>query len=200
MQKKISETTSTHLEQDNSVNNLLSDIRAMVEKARQHVANEYNSTHTLLCWLIGKRINEEILDSERAEYGETVISLLAKQLTQRYGRGYSRPNLFRMIKFTKQFPNKETVSTLSRQLSWSHFILLCSIQNNLERDFYVEMSRVQKWSVHTLQKQIKSMLYERVGLSKMPESTIKSQLAELKLSDKMTPELIFKELYFSFTH
>lgn len=66
-----------------------------------------------------------------------------------------------MIKFAKSFPNREIVSTLSRQLSWSHFVLICAIDDDLKRDFYSEMCRVQRWSVRTLQKQLNSMLYER---------------------------------------
>ena len=67
---------------------------------------------------------------------------LANHLTLTYGKGYSRPNLFRMIKFAKQFPNREIVSTLSRQLSWSHFVLISAIDDQLKRDFYGEMGSV----------------------------------------------------------
>ena len=101
-----------------------------------------------------------------------------------------------MIKFAKSFPNREIVSTLSRQLSWSHFVLICAIDDDLKRDFYSEMCRVQRWSVRTLQKQLNSMLYERIALSKQPEGVIKLQLDELKQTDEMTPDLTFKDPYF----
>ena len=146
--------------------------------------------------MIGKRIDEEVLKSERAEYGETIITSLAKELSLAYGKGYSRPNLFRMIKFAKQFPNREIVSTLSRQLSWSHFVIICSIGDDLKRDFYAKMCRVQRWSVRALQKQVNGMLYERTALSKKPEAVIEAQLDKLKNYDEMTPELTFKEPYF----
>lgn len=175
---------------------LFNDIANLINEARQHVAREYNSTQALLCWLIGKRIDEEVLKAERAEYGETIIASLAKDLSLAYGKGYSRPNLFRMIKFAKQFPNREIVSTLSRQLSWSHFVIICSIDDDLKRDFYAEMCRVQRWSVRALQKQLNGMLYERTALSKKPESVIEAQLSKLKNHDEMTPELTFKEPYF----
>lgn len=58
---------------------------------------------------------------------------------------------------------------LSRQLSWSHLVLICVIDDNLKRDFYAEICRVQRWSVRTLQKQLNGMLYERIALSKQPE-------------------------------
>ena len=181
---------------DSSSDSLIKDISALIDEARSHVAYEYNSTQALLCWLIGKRIDGEILKSERAEYGETIVVSLSNHLRLTYGKGYSRPNLFRMIKFAKLFPDRKIVSTLSRQLSWSHFVLICAIDDGLKRNFYAEMCRVQRWSVRALQKQLNGMLYERIALSKQPESLIKSQLDTLKNTDEMTPELTFKEPYF----
>jgi len=122
--------------------------------------------------------------------------LLANHLALNYGRGYSRPNLFRMIKFFKAFPNREIVSTLSRQLSWSHFVLICAIDDELKRNFYAEMCRVQRWSVRALQKELNGMLYERIALSKKPEEVIQYQLDQLKATDEMTADLTFKEPYF----
>ena len=75
-------------------------------------------------------------------------------------------------------------------------MLICAIDDDLKRDFYSEMCRVQRWSVRTLQKQLNSMLYERIALSKQPEGVIKSQLDELKQTDEMTPDLTFKDPYF----
>lgn len=189
---KINSNTTVNSDSDL----LIKDIKIFIDNARNHIACEYNSTQALLCWLIGTRIDEEILKSERAEYGETIIVSLADHLTLTYGKGYSRPNLFRMIKFAKLFPNREIVSTLSRQLSWSHFVLICAIDDQLKREFYAEMCRVQRWSVRSLKKQLDGMLYERTALSKKPESVIKSQLDNLKNTDEMTPELTFKEPYF----
>jgi len=144
----------------------------LIEEARQRVASEYNSAHTLLCWHIGKRIDKEVLQAERAEYGEVIVINLSKKLTKSYGRGYGRSVLFRMIKFPKLFPDEEIVATLSRQLSWSHFVIICSIEAEVKRNFYTEMARVQRWSIRVLRAQLKSMLYERTSLSKKPESVI----------------------------
>lgn len=180
----------------NSPDMLFRDVRILIDEARNHVASEYNSAQVLLCWLIGNRINEEILQSERAEYGETIVESLANHLTLSYGKGYSRPNLFRMIRFAKLFPSREIISTLSRQLSWSHFVLICAIDDSLKRDFYAEMCRIQKWSVRSLKKQLDGMLYERTALSKRPDKVIEYQLNNLKHTDEMTPELTFKEPYF----
>lgn len=193
LHKIKSDTAVAH---DNSADMLLKDISTLIDEARAHIAREYNSTQALLCWLIGNRIDEEILRSERAEYGETIVISLSNHLSISYGKGYSRPNLFRMIKFAKQFPNRDIVSTLSRQLSWSHFILISTIDDHLKREFYVKMCRVQRWSVRALKQQLDSLLYERTALSKKPESIIQAQLDKLKSTDEMTPELTFKEPYF----
>ncbi len=175
---------------------LLNDISQLIEEARSHVAREYNSAHVQLCWLIGRRIDDEVLKSQRAEYGEGVIDAISVNLSSRYGRGYGRLNLFRMLKFSRYFPDKQIVSTLSKQLSWSHFVLIDAIDEELKRNFYAEMCRVQRWSVRTLKKQIDGMLYERTSLSKEPTSVIQAQLANLQESDEMTPALTFKEPYF----
>lgn len=175
---------------------LFHDIVKLIEDTRQHVAQTYNAAHVLLCWLIGERINTEVLQSKRADYGEGIVNALAMQLKLNYGKGYSRANLFRMIKFAKIYPDQEIVSTLSRQLSWSHFIIICGIEDHLKRDFLAEICRVQKWSVRVLQKQVNGMIYERIGLSKKPEAVIKMQINQLQHADEMTPEMTFKEPYF----
>jgi hypothetical protein len=115
--KRLSKPASGPTIHNGTPDLLVKDISSLIEEARTHVAREYNSAQALLCWLIGKRIDEEFLNLERAEYGENIVVSLANHLTMTYGKGYSRPNLFRMIKFAKQFPNREIVSTLSRQLS-----------------------------------------------------------------------------------
>ena len=194
--KKICKSPSESGVHSNAPNLLVKDISTLIDEARIHVAHEYNSTQALLCWLIGKRIDEEFLKLERAEYGEAIVISLSNHLSFTYGKGYSRPNLFRMIKFAKQFPNREIVSTLSRQLSWSHFVLISAIDDGLKRDFYADMCRIQHWSVRSLKNQLDSMLYERTLISKKPEIVIKSQLDKLKKLDEMTPELTFKEPYF----
>ena len=101
-----------------------------------------------------------------------------------------------VLNLAKVFPDREIVSTLSRQLSWSHFLILCAMDDSLKRDFYAEMCRIQRWSVRALQKQVNSMLYERTAISKKPDTVIEAQLDGLKNYDQMTPELTFKEPYF----
>ncbi len=175
---------------------LINDISKMIEEARNHVAREYNSTQVLLWWFIGKRINEEILLFQRAEYGENVIKHISDGLSHHYGRGYGKINLSRMVKFFRVFPDKTIISTLSKQLSWSHFILICAIDNELKRNFYAEMCRVQNWSVRALKKEMDSMLFERTVLSKQPDNVIQSQISKLQTQDEMSADFVFKDPYF----
>ena len=85
-----------------------------------------------------------------------------------------------MIKFYQEFPDFEKVATLSQQLTWSHFVEILPIQDELKRDFYAAMCMQENWSVRTLRERKKSMLYERTAISKKPEETIKNEIAELR--------------------
>jgi hypothetical protein len=118
---------------------LITDVSKLIDQAKNQVAREYNSTQIQLCWLIGRRINEEMLKYKRAEYGQKIIDNISGNLSQKYGRGYSRPNLFSMLRFSKFFEDLKIVSTVSRQLSWSHLLLICAIDDSQKRDFYTEM-------------------------------------------------------------
>ncbi len=86
--------------------------------------------------------------------------------------------------------------TLSRQLSWSHFVAILPLKDDLQRDFYAEMCRIERWSVRTLRKKIDGMLYERTTISKKPEKLIEKDLAALRDEDRLTPDLVFRDPYF----
>jgi hypothetical protein len=102
---------------------LLADIRSMIQAARGRVALLVNNETTLLYWNVGRRINQDVLDGKRAAYGEQIVSTLSAQLQQEFGgQGFETRNLRRMMQFAERFPNPEIVATLSRQLSWSHFV------------------------------------------------------------------------------
>ena len=89
----------------------------------------------------------------------------------------------------------EIVAAMSQQLSWSHFRELLPLDKPLQRDFYAEMCRIERWSVRTLRKKIASMLYERTALSKKPEALVKLELRELRDKDRLTPDLVFRDPY-----
>jgi len=175
---------------------LIGDIHRLIETARHNVAVTVNAGLTILYWQIGSRIRQDILKEKRADYGEKIISTLSIQLVKEFGNGFSRPNLFRMVRFAEIFPEGKIVSTLSRQLSWSHFVEIIPLKDDLQRDFYAEMCRIERWSVRTLRKKIDGMLYERTAISKKPEKLVKEELAALREEDRLTPDLVFRDPYF----
>ncbi|GAG99096.1 unnamed protein product, partial [marine sediment metagenome] len=99
------------------------------------------------------------------------------------------------VQFAEVFSDMEIVVTLSRQLSWSHFVAILPLKDDLQRDFYAEMCRVERWSVRTLRKKIDGMLYERTAISKKPEELIEKDLAALREEDRLTPDLVFRDPY-----
>jgi len=175
---------------------LLKDLRALIIEAKQDVARYVNSALVLLYWRVGKRIHQDILKEKRAEYGKEILSTLSRKLVAEFGNGFSQPSLFRMVRFAEVFPNEEIVVTLSRQLGWSHFVEIISLKDELQRDFYAEMCRIERWSVRTLRQKISGMLFERTALSKKPVELARMELAQLQQEDKLTPDLVFRDPYF----
>lgn len=180
----------------NATSRLLDDVRAMIEDTRGRVAGAVNSAMVMLYWSIGERVRRDILGNERAEYGKRVIEGLSQRLAMDYGRGFGRRNLFNMVRFAEVFPDARIVQTLSAQLSWSHFLEIIRMEEPLQRDFYAEMCRLERWSVRTLRKKISGMLYERTALSKKPEDLVKQELAALREEDRLSPDLVFRDPYF----
>lgn len=175
---------------------LFGEIRQLIEESRKQVALEVNSTITMLYWQIGKRIKEEVLKERRAEYGKQIVNALSSQLTKEYGSGWSEKHLRHCLRFAETFPEKQIVSTLWRQLSWSHLKEVIYFDDALKREFYIEICKLEKWSVRTFRERINSMLYERTSISKKPGETIKEDLQQLNEKDRMTPDLVFRDPYF----
>ena len=144
---------------------ILKDMCGIIESSQKAA---YQAVNTLLVqrnWLIGYRIAEEELGGdERSEYGLEVIKKISKELTQRYGKGYDRSNLYHCLKFYKTFP--EIVDTACRQsgvlLSWSHYRTLLQVKDPEARDWYEKEAAEQAWSVRTLQRNISSQYYYRM--------------------------------------
>lgn len=177
--------------------NLLFDaVKELIEQSRQQIAISVNAAMSMLYWQIGKRIKTEILQNGRAEYGEQIVQSLAAQLEADYGKGFSRRNLFNMIQFAEVFPDEEIVLSLIQQLSWTHILAIIPIEDPLKRDFYIEMCKLEKWSVRVFRERIKSLLYERTAISKKPELTIQQDLELLKKEQKVNPDLVFRDPYF----
>jgi len=191
----VNKPTSRNKETKTKPAHLLSDLRSMIHTAREYVAQAVNSALVLLYWKVGKRILQDILKEKRAGYGEEILPTLSAKLVAEFGDGFSSRNLARMVRFAEVFPDVNIVSTLSAKLSWSHFVEIIPLKDDLQRDFYAEMCRVERWSVRTLHEKIGGMLYERTALSKKPGELAKKELEGLREEDKLTPDLVFRDPY-----
>ncbi|GHY40804.1 DUF1016 domain-containing protein [Vibrio cholerae] len=181
-----------------NLNNLLplsQEVAALIRTAKQRAAAAINNEITLLYWQVGNRIRQEVLGGERADYGKQVIATLATELTAQYGKGWSKRNLAQMVKFAEVFTDAHIVQTLSAQLSWSHFVILCAIDDPLKRDFYTSMAMQERWSTRTLDERIGALLFERTAISKKPDETIVAELTELRVSGQYNKNLLLKDPY-----
>lgn len=176
--------------------NLLSDIRQLIESAKSRVAATVNSTMTIMYWHIGDRINRELLGNERATYGKQIIANLSRRLTEQYGGNqFSEKNLNRMRLFAERFKDLSIWTPLVSKLPWSHFLQVMSVDGDLARNFYLTMAADQRWSKRTLKAKIDGMLYERTAIAKRPEAAITDMLNELRDERKMTADLVFQDPY-----
>ena len=181
--------------EDINVEQLYNRIANKIEVAKRNVMIQVNKEMTVLYWNIGKDIKEKLLGNEKAEYGKSVIKELSKRLVIEYGRGYSIRNIFNMLKFYEYYPNFEILQTLSAKLSWSHFVELLQISNDVKREFYTTMCANEIWSVRTLRERIGSALFERTAISRKPEQTIINDLKMLNKENKMTTDMFFRDPY-----
>ena len=183
--------------EETSSKSLMQDLRQIVDQARIHVAATANYELTMMYWHIGERINLEVLDNQRAEYGKQIVATVARQLQDEYGKkGFDEKSIRRMMQFANLFPDEQIVAPLARQLSWSHFQIVMPIKDDLQREFYMTMAASQNWSKRMLQKEIDGMLYERTAISGKPDEFIKKELSTLRKDNVMSPDLVFKSPYF----
>lgn len=167
-------------------NALLSDLRQIIRSGKSQAVAAVNSALTLTYWHVGKRINAEVLQGERAAYGEQVIALVAQRLVEQFGKGFEAKNLRRMMKFAEIFHDSSIVAPVARQLSWSHFLILIPLKTLEARLFYARQSIEHLWSKRELTRQIERKAFER------------AEIADSKLELAAAPELAgaFKDPYF----
>jgi len=108
----------------------------------------------MLYWRVGQRIRKDLLKEKRADYGEKIVPTVSAQLVEEFGNGFSPPNLSRMVRLAEAFPGPEILSTLSKELSWSHFVEILPLKDDLQRNFYAEMCRMERWSVKTFRQKM----------------------------------------------
>ena len=176
---------------------LIRDLRQIIEQARGHVAATANYELTMMYWHIGERINREVLGNQRAEYGKQIVAQVAQQLQEVYGKkGFEERTIRRMMQFAQMFPDIQIVSPLVSKLSWSHFLIVMPLKDELQREFYLTMAATERWSKRTLQANIDGMLFERTAIAAKPDELIKKELSTLRDDNIMSPDLVFKSPYF----
>lgn len=173
-------------------NNLITDIKQLLQNARNSIYQTINSTMTQTYWEIGRRIVEEEQGGvARAEYGKGLIKQLSDELTKEFGKGFSVDNLENMRKFYIAFSKSETPSR-KFSLSYSHYIFLTRISNEDERSFYEIESASNNWTLKELKRQFNSGLYERLKLS-----TDKAKVKSLAQAGQIiqSPQDLIKDPY-----
>ena len=172
---------------------LIGNIGSLVANARDNVARQINTTMLDAYWQIGQYIVEfEQKGEAKAEYGQGLLERLSRDLTQAYGRGFSRSNLVYMRKFYLAFQIRETVS---HKLSWGHYFELLKIDDELERNFYEHECIAEHWSLRALRRQMDSGLFMRLALSKDKEGVLALVHEGVNPSDIQKPEDVVRDTY-----
>lgn len=168
---------------------LYDELRALIASSRQRLAGAVNAELTRLYWSVGERLCTEVLGgADRAKYGDQLINRVGEQLAQEFGRGFEAKNLRRMVQFAQTFPQTEIVATLSRQLSWSHFVNLLPLKTEQARQFYAQQAATNTWSVRELRHQIERKAFERTEIASARSPALQTTDAE--------PAQVFKDPYF----
>lgn len=176
-------------------NSLIATIGEVLAQGKAYVLQTVNQGIVQSYWAIGKHIVEfEQAGNEKAEYGSALLKRLSGDLTFRYGKGFSMSNINKMRKLYLEYPILQTVSA---KLSWSHFVELLKLDDPLERSFYQKECENAHWGVRELKRQMKSMLFQRLALSKDKNEVMKLA-QDGQIIEK--PEDILKQPYiFEFT-
>lgn len=176
-------------------NLLVGNINSLLARARQKTYNIVNQLLVRTYWHVGKHIVEfEQQGKQKAEYGSNLLFKLSKDLSKEQGKGFSERNLEQMRKLFLLFPIPQTLSAKSffLKLSWSHYCELMKVKETLARSFYERQSLQENWSLSELKRQINSLLFERIALSKD-----KNQILELSKQGQIIeqPQDVIKEPY-----
>lgn len=174
---------------------LFGDVAGLIDGARRRAAASVNSELVMLYWSVGKRVREDVLGGERAAYGQGVVRRLAEQLTERYGLGWSRRNIERMIHFAEWLPSAEKCAPLAPILTWTNITELLTIADQRERDFYLAFCIHERWSKRTLRAKVARKLYERTLAARGSADGIEAELAALSATGTIEPTLAFHDPY-----
>lgn len=191
---KVTKTITSSLLPESTA--LFNDVCLIIDEARRHVATYVNVEAVMLKWHVGKRIKEDVLFNQRAEYGKEILKTLSEKLTEKYGAGWGLKSLQHCLRAAYTFSEDDIAYALRIQLSWTHLRSLMFMEDTLERQFYMEMCRIEHWDTRTLDEKIDSQLYQRTAISQRPEEVIKRELDELRDADMLNPDIVFRSTYF----
>ena len=152
------------------------ELSALIDQGKQKLTFAANSTLTLLFWNLGKRINEEVLHNNRAEYGKRILEVISVQLENKYGRNFNEKNIRRMVRFSQDFSDVNILPTLSAKLSWSHFIELFPLKSKEAKLYYAHKAVEEVWGIRELRNQIARKAFERNEIANIQMSTFKPEL------------------------
>lgn len=174
-------TDNNFLSQYTNTDDILQDMKEIINVSRSNAYQAVNLALVHRNWLLGRRIAEEELKGEsRAEYGLEIIKKLSKELTDEYGRGFAKSNLYSFYSFYKTFP--EIFQTASGKsvslLSWSHYLTLLRVKDEKARLWYAQEAAKQTWAVRTLQRNIDSQYYYRL-LSSQNTEPVEKEMKQL---------------------
>lgn len=165
----------------NNTGNILQDMRGIIEVARDNAYQAVNVALVQRNWLLGRRIaEEELRGGDRAEYGLEIIKTLSRELTDEYGRGFTKTNLYSFYQFYKTFPEIFHAASGKSQplLSWTHYRTLLQVKDEKARAWYAKEAAEQAWAVRTLQRNIDSQYYYRL-LSSQNTAPVEQEMQQL---------------------
>ena len=174
---------------------LFSDVCSIIDGTRNRIATYLNTEVCMTNWYVGKRIKEDVLKNQRAEYGKQILKNLASRLSEKYGTGWGVGKLKHCVRSAYLFTEEEIGYAVRSQLTWTHLRSLMGVKDELARTFYMEMCRIEHWDTRTLDDKIDSQLYERTAISRRPEEVIKRELQNVKETNTLVPDLVFRSSY-----
>lgn len=183
---------------------LLMDSCVIIEQAKLSAYKAVNETLIKRNWLLGMRIQHEVLKGRRAEYGEQIIAKLATDLAKKYGRGFSKSNLYQFVSFYVSHPNffqsptgqseividenifQSLTGKSPIRLSWTHYSITLQVEDVEARSWYENEAANEMWSTRTLQRNVSSQYYHRL-LRSQNKSAVYDEMKELTkpLQDKL---------------
>ena len=175
---------------------LYGDVCQIIDGARNRIATYLNTEVCMTNWYVGKRIKEDVLYNQRAQYGKQILMNLSARLAEKYGSGWSLYKLQHCVRAAYTFSEEEIMYATRTQLTWTHLRTLMSVKDPLERQFYAQMCGIEHWDTRTLDEKIDQQLYQRTAISRKPEEVVRQELEEARDGNQLLPDMVFRSSYF----